>query len=110
MHSAAEQGRAPILEALIADPRVDVLTHAMELLMRPDADSDDDSEASDDEVPLPEVSKRLLTRQPSVLRALALPRGDAPAVRPQVLTADDASAIGGAAWRRRRAAVLAYYL
>lgn len=103
LKAAAMQGRVSLLEALLADPRVDALSFATKQLLRPRSAVGVDQDA------LPGVPLRVLARQPSLLSALALPRGDVPAVRPHSLDASDLAAMARAAWRRRRAAVTAYF-
>lgn len=94
--AAAAGGHISILEALLEDLRVDGTSFAVaELTERqPKADS---------------VTDRMLMRQPSVLRALALPIGEAGPIRPYVPTSADLAAIAVAAWRRRRPVVLAHW-
>lgn len=97
IEAAASHGRVAVLEALLADPRVDASGFATERLLREPA--------------LPAASVTLLARQSSVLRALAMPRGDAAPLRPHflALAAVDAAALAAAAWRRRRAAVTGWW-
>lgn len=99
--AAAAGGHISVLEALLEDPRVTAPAFAVPELTRraPAAGS---------------ATDRLMMRQPSVLRALALPLPRGPALpvvplQPYTLTASDAAEMAAAAWRRRRAAVLSWH-
>lgn len=118
LSAAAEQGHVSVLQALLADPRVDAAGFATRKLASPGRQDDagahvpvdePDNNLNADATPLPAASVTLLARQPSVLRALALPVGDAAPLRPHTLTAVDATAMAAAAWKRRRAAVTAWW-
>lgn len=109
-----QEERHGLLEALLEDPRVDVLPFAMAQLLAPPSGTAAavgvGNAPSQLQVRLDAGSVCALTlmRQPAVLRALALPASDAGPRVTHALTATDAHAVAAAAWRRRRAAVLAY--
>lgn len=97
---AADGPHYNIVEALLIDPRVDGTSFAIER-MAPGCGS-----------PLPAPMEDRFRRLPSVLRALALPVGDAPPLRNlrahnEDFAWRDATLICAEAWRRRRAVVLA---
>lgn len=98
LEAAAVHGHTAILTALLADPRVDPIIYCSGRFARKPV--------------LPLASKRLLMLQPAVLRALVLqPQaagGAAPAAKPVKMKEPDVAAMCAAAWRRRRAAVLAW--
>lgn len=154
---AEREGRLSIVEALLADPRVDALDFAMQQTpnaFRPrqhrgranaaggsDDSSDgagddhtDDDDSYDDAISEPDRwsgldddsemagkrrgCARLVWRQPSVLHAFLSRHGDGAGdaalqlphlLWPRTLTATDAAAMAAAAWRRRSAAVLAWW-
>lgn len=88
LSAAAEQDRGLVLDALMTDPRVDVLSYATALSRNPAASH---------------AQLRAVRRQPSVLRALVLPSACMGHVN-----AEDLALMRTAAWRRRQAAVLAF--
>lgn len=98
----ASQGHYFVVQALLEDPRVDptILERDMSLLQPT--------------IVTNEGLRRMLLRRPSTLRQLVLPPpgSDAAAVAAaslrHVYSAADVAAMGAAAWRRRRAAVLAW--
>lgn len=97
--AAAAQKRLFIMQALLEDPRVDPLPVAAVLLV------------ADLEVALDPDVCSILLRQPALAHRFALPAADATAaalLRQYAYSAADAAAMCAAAWRRRRAAVLAW--
>lgn len=106
------QALEALLEALLEDPRVDASLHGADwVLGQTMGDAEDESFVyAQLEAILGTSVHRVFLRQPCVLRAFNLQHGELLPIphQPAQFTANDASAMAAAAWRRRRGAVLGW--
>lgn len=108
IQSTAAASLIPELEALLEDPRVNAVAFAADWLLTEESEG---AALISERLKAEGQVKRTFLRQPSVVRKFTIPTGDVPPPLdyPIMLTAEDATALASAAWRRRRAAVLAYW-